>query len=318
MNITVGHLKRHAPAQSGQGYEAAIIDVGQDLLLHHLAQTGVLDLVAFKGGTALRKVFAGASGRFSTDLDFSVASLHDAVGEVIELLTDAIRGTEVGDFRFEIATRRGRPEIVFHHPEVPAGQRALSSKLDVGPPPWLAPTQRGWVPVPIHSTYGVDLPEMAVVDMAEIVAEKVARLNRRTLARDAYDLVWISKTPGLPELDRPLVRRLSILKCWVDMHGVDSTEANWATVPQPVAFDRERWLTTRTGADFDDENIGLLTTPPPDLGDLGRELSDRYRWLVEDWTDLELQLAKCEAGDRGIVLEAIGSLPGGRLDARVW
>jgi predicted nucleotidyltransferase component of viral defense system len=54
-----------------------------DLLLRHLSERGVLTLVAFKGGTALRKVYAGAGGRFSTDLDFSVASLDDDPASVL-------------------------------------------------------------------------------------------------------------------------------------------------------------------------------------------------------------------------------------------
>lgn len=42
----------------------------------------MLDELAFKGGTALRKLYAGNQGRFSLDLDFSVAAeLLDAVGK---------------------------------------------------------------------------------------------------------------------------------------------------------------------------------------------------------------------------------------------
>jgi predicted nucleotidyltransferase component of viral defense system len=77
VRLTQGHVLRHAPAQSPQGRDAAVIDIAQDLLLRHLSERGALTLVAFKGGTALRKVYAGAGGRFSTDLDFSVATLDD-------------------------------------------------------------------------------------------------------------------------------------------------------------------------------------------------------------------------------------------------
>jgi len=83
IRLTQGHVLRHAPAQSPQGRDAAVIDIAQDLLLRQLAEVGVLSLVAFKGGTALRKVYAGAAGRFSTDLDFSVASLDDDPTSVV-------------------------------------------------------------------------------------------------------------------------------------------------------------------------------------------------------------------------------------------
>jgi len=61
IRLTQGHVLRHAPAQSPQGRDAAVIDIAQDLLLRQLAEVGVLSLVAFKGGTALRKVYAGAA-----------------------------------------------------------------------------------------------------------------------------------------------------------------------------------------------------------------------------------------------------------------
>ncbi|MGP8151257.1 MAG: nucleotidyl transferase AbiEii/AbiGii toxin family protein, partial [Acidimicrobiales bacterium] len=69
--------------------------------------------------------------------------------------------------------------------------------------------------VPIHSRYGGPLPQLPVVDLAENVAEKISRLNRRSPARDAYDLVWVARTPGL-DLDRSLIRRLAVVKAWVD------------------------------------------------------------------------------------------------------
>jgi predicted nucleotidyltransferase component of viral defense system len=40
------------------------------------------------------------------------------------------------------------------------------------------------------------------------MAEKIARLTRRTPARDVYDLAWISSTSPHSGFDRVLVRRL--------------------------------------------------------------------------------------------------------------
>jgi len=52
------------------------LDIAQDFLLAHLEEVGVFGhMVVFKGGTALRKLFAGAQGRFSTDLDLASADL---------------------------------------------------------------------------------------------------------------------------------------------------------------------------------------------------------------------------------------------------
>ena len=76
INIQPGHIARHTPRNAGaQGREAAIVDIAQDLLLRHLHDVGILDRVAIKGGTALRKLYSGNEGRFSLDLDFAVADI---------------------------------------------------------------------------------------------------------------------------------------------------------------------------------------------------------------------------------------------------
>lgn len=67
----------------------------------------------------------------------------------------------------------------------------------------------------------------------------------------------------------------------------------------------------RSAGDFDDEAIGLLTVPPPDLGDLGRDLSLLYEWLG-DLDDDERAVAEGRPQDRNLVLRLLGQLPGGR------
>jgi len=316
VRLTQGHVLRHAPAQSAHGRGAALIDIAQDLLLRHLSERGVLTMVAFKGGTALRKVYAGAAGRFSTDLDFAVASLDDDPDTVIELLVDEIHGTELGPFTFGIETRRNRHTITYRSDLGPDPGELLQSKIDVGPPPWLRPVSRSWVAVPIHDRYGGPLPSLPVVNLAENVAEKIARLNRRSPARDVYDLVWVAGTPGL-DLDRALIRRLTVLKAWVDLHGLHTEHARWAApLPNARPFDVERWLSPRAASDFDDQAIGLLTVPPPDLTDLGRDLSRLYQWIA-DLDDDEQQIAEGRPQDRGLVLSLLAKLPGGRI-ADAW
>jgi len=313
--LTPGYLARHAPGSSAQGREAALIDVAQDLLLRELAESGVLSTLAFKGGTAIRKVYAGASGRFSTDLDFAVRNLADDPSTVLDLIAESCDGLELGGIHFGIEERRGKLHLSYAS-DLVAGAGALSSKLDVGPPPWLTPEDRSWVRLPIHERYGGPLPHLPVVQLEETVAEKIARLTRRTYARDVYDLVWIARQPGLP-LDQALVRRLAVLKCWVDLHGLSSAHHAWPPAHGPRALDIERWLRPRTASEFDDEQIGLLTTPPPNLDDLGADLPRYYGWLG-DLDDVERLVAAGDAGDRTLVLRLLGELPGARLAGAVW
>lgn len=63
VQLTIGRVVRHAPAKGGQGLEAALIDIAQDLLLRDLSVRGVIDELAFKGGTALRNGATGSACR---------------------------------------------------------------------------------------------------------------------------------------------------------------------------------------------------------------------------------------------------------------
>jgi len=55
--------ERHSPRGAGsQGQEAVLVDVAQDLLLRDLHHVGLMHDLVFKGGTALRKLYAGTAG----------------------------------------------------------------------------------------------------------------------------------------------------------------------------------------------------------------------------------------------------------------
>jgi predicted nucleotidyltransferase component of viral defense system len=100
ITVTLGWIGRHTPKGAGAGgREAAILDIAQDLLLRELHDVGALDALVFKGGTALRKLYAGNQGRFSLDLDFSLAVPADPDVVVLDLV-DAIDGTKIGPFTY--------------------------------------------------------------------------------------------------------------------------------------------------------------------------------------------------------------------------
>lgn len=317
VSISRGRLLRHAPA-SGQGVEAAAVDIAQDLLLRHLNEIGLLDELAFKGGTALRKLYAGVQGRFSLDLDFSVRNLDGDAGATLDLLVEAVAGLELGPFRYGTVQRRGKVHLTIATDLTSTG--TLTSKLDVNPPPWLEPVRRGWVPMDIHSQYGGPLPQLTAVRLEENVAEKIARLNRTTTARDAYDLVWLwrhHREGG--GLDAGLVRRLAVLKIWVDAYGLSGPGALvWKPGHEAFAFDPASWLRTRQTVEFDAQDIGLLSVPVPDLDDLAADLVAGYGFL-RDLSSDEAAIARLDAGDRTQVLRMVAELPTSRLAAgMIW
>ena len=66
-------------------------------LLQLLSERGILNRLAFKGGTCLRKMFIGSQGRFSTDLDFTGLEEHDHEDVILAMMGRSSRNsTESG------------------------------------------------------------------------------------------------------------------------------------------------------------------------------------------------------------------------------
>lgn len=315
IDITSGWIGRHTPPNSGAGgRDAAIIDIAQDLLLRELHGRGALDALVFKGGTALRKLYAGTEGRFSTDLDFSLADANDDPEEVEFALVTEIDGIALGPFTYGTRERRGKWSLVVESP-FGGGESDLASKIDVSPAAWMDPVRRSWVPMPVHHAYGEPpLPFLQAIRMEENLAEKISRLNRTTTARDMYDLAWIMEhRHEVGGLDLDLVRRLAILKIWVDANGLAGGNATWKPGHEPAAFDPEHWLRPRNDNEFDLEDIGALAVPTPTAEDLSAAVRTRYAFLSELDSD-ESILAAARGQDRGLALQALLALPDGRLN----
>lgn len=160
IRLTRAHVVRHTPSSAhALGSEAALVDIAQDLLLRELSDVGLMADLVFKGGTSLRKLYAGSAGRFSLDLDFSVRDVGTRAEEVLDLLQEHVEGLRLRPFLYGIATCRGKRHLLMSSDALGAPE-SLSSKLDVSSPPWLEPVERGWVPLPVHAAYGAPLPQL--------------------------------------------------------------------------------------------------------------------------------------------------------------
>lgn len=314
INLKLGHIARHTPRGAGaQGRDAAIVDIAQDLLLRHLHGAGVLDELAFKGGTALRKLYAGSAGRFSLDLDFDTVSIGIDPEDALVDLIAAIDGLSVGPFRYGVVERRGKWSLTYDH-DFGGDTSGLLSKLDLNPPPWVPPVHRGWQPMPVHAQYGEpSLPQLQIIRLEENIAEKIARLNRVTPARDMYDLRWVmtnNATTGA--LDFNLLRKLAVLKIWVDANGLHAGDTFWKPGHEGPSFDADRWLRDRSDNEFDREDIGALAVPIPTVAELSEALRTHFQFLRDlDADEQVLPLAREQ--DRPLALRLLEELPGGRL-----
>ncbi|MCP4549296.1 MAG: hypothetical protein GY835_22820, partial [bacterium] len=58
-------------ADAGVDLDIAEREIALTYVLDILSDGGLLNRMAFKGGTAIRKLYLGGTGRFSLDLDFT-------------------------------------------------------------------------------------------------------------------------------------------------------------------------------------------------------------------------------------------------------
>ena len=286
--ITEGYLARHYGGRRG-GRDVALLDVAQDYALEFLARRGFFDLgLTLKGETALRKFRIGNQGRFSTDLDFAVTEA--TVGELVFTELD---GVSVHEVRFDVEVldevRRGRLHI-----ETPLGRPQVDARIEIRiRAPWLRPEIIPPIPLAVHDGYEFQPRAMPVMRLEESLAEKLAALRRRRLARDLFDLAWFARRP----FDTDLVRRLTYLKVFTDV-------VHDGLGDRP--FDSHREILGLRPSAFEAEDIGLLIGQV-DISGWLEAVQERFVFLTHA-DELGRTLARCNPRDQQVALVAIGEL----------
>lgn len=285
--ITEGFLARHHMARSGMT-GPALLDVVQDYALQFLYKKGIFELgVVLKGGTSLRKFRAGNAGRFSTDLDFVTPDADTG-----EFLLDTLDGGEIEGVTFRILDRtalRGKLDI-----GTPLGPPNIPAKIEITPRKlWLPCNELEPIALPVHNGYEFRLPALPAPAFEEVLAEKLAAWRRRRKIRDLYDLYWF----GQGALNEVLVRRVLVLKVWHDVvdDGLGLGPFDGAVIVEDFDVDK---LPT--------ENIGLLTqsVEPRRWLEIVR---DRYKFVAQ-LDPVEIEVARCNPGDRSLVLRLTKTL----------
>ena len=228
-------------------------------LLQLMAERGILDKLAFKGGTCLRRIFIGSGGRFSTDLDFTRVEEHDhedvilAMMEAFEQPFRGIRFDIPSDSYYE--TQDGLSWGVnptYAHDWNPSGQSEIRVQISRREVPTLPPLRMAQSPQSYFRHLPFDPADITCLALPEIIAEKIRACYQRAKARDVYDLSVFAKRP----LDRPLIRRLVVLKLW-QAHDAFNPEAFLKKLADASAFDWEdlRQLVRRSQAIEPDQII---------------------------------------------------------------
>jgi predicted nucleotidyltransferase component of viral defense system len=214
--LTRPQVQRYAAESGLRDIMIAEKEVVLTYLLQLLSDRGILQRLAFKGGTCLRKMYFGNQGRFSTDLDFTGLEEHDHEGVILDMMQafeqpfHGIQFSIPDDSYYETADGMSwgvNPTYVHDWNQGGSEIRIQISRRET---PTL-PTQRR---AQVEQSYFRFLPfvpaEIACLALPEIIAEKIRACYQRSKARDVYDLGTFATRP----LDQALIRRLVVLKLW--------------------------------------------------------------------------------------------------------
>jgi len=188
-------------------------DVVLTYALRVLDDSGVMKHLAFKGGTCLRKILFGSSGRFSEDLDFTLdTDLPD--DDVLIELVRVFNGEHHGiTFKFDEYYKTDGDtsfggDVRYQHSWNNAGHFRLQVSLRERP---TLPVEPQPLKTQAYFSY-LEFPPFGVRSLAviEMIAEKVRAAFQRVKVRDLYDLHRFATTP----FDAELLRRLVVLKLW--------------------------------------------------------------------------------------------------------
>jgi predicted nucleotidyltransferase component of viral defense system len=255
--LTQAQVQRYATESGLRNILIAEKEVVLTFLLQLLSERGILDRIAFKGGTCLRKMFIGSNGRFSTDLDFTGLGEHDHEDVILEMM--AAFEQPFHEIQFAIPdnayyeTQDGLSwgvNPIYTHEWNASGESEVRIQVSRRETPTL-PTERR---AQIEQSYFKNLPFMPAqvncLALPEILAEKIRACYQLSKARDIHDLGTFARRP----LNQPLIRGLVALKLWQARDDfdparlmekfMDGQEFDWDDLRQilnrAVAIEKER------------------------------------------------------------------------------
>ena len=117
-----------------------------------------------------------------------------------------------------------------------------------------------------------------------------------------YDLNWIMENTAVSStIDKDLIRRLVVLKIWVDSYGMHYGNVYSHPAHNPSVFDSEKLLNGRNPKDVNAEDIGTLAVPAPATEEMINMLKKNFAFLL-NLDDTEKEIAKSNQKDRSLVI----------------
>ena len=273
-------------------------DVVLTYALRALLDTGVMDRLAFKGGTCLRKLIFGSAGRFSEDLDFTLATDEEDEDAVLVRIVEGFNREHYGItftfdeyYKTEGDTSFGG-DVLYRHAWNEAGRFRLQVSLRERPT--LTVVSRAMQHQAYFNHLEFDIFDVRSLQAIEMIAEKVRAAFQRIKVRDLYDLHCFATTP----FEGELLRRLVVLKLW-QVHDPFDPEALLTKLRAGVYDWEDLRRLVRTAERIEPDQI--VASVESRFASL-RELSDLEQQVVADaksgWNDPLADRLRAEIRDR--------------------
>jgi predicted nucleotidyltransferase component of viral defense system len=254
--------------------------------LASLAEHGVTDRLAFKGGTYLRMIVTGDTGRLSEDLDFTNVGLPADPQAILDSAFEhSHHGVQFGvvdpyrtrqenwacgvNYSHEWDEGRFRLEISYREP------------LFLPTPRWRPREQSYFTALPFPA------PEIPCLALEEAIAEKLRAIQQRGTERDLYD----AGRYAAKGFNKNLVRLLAVGKLWNDREALDPERIiqvlsegrrDWPDLARLIG--RARWKDWNRMSSEAARRFAFL-----------RDLTDLERRLIEDARSHRLRKELSEA-----------------------
>jgi predicted nucleotidyltransferase component of viral defense system len=208
-------------ADAGVDLDIAEREIALTYVLSTLSNGDLLNRLAFKGGTAIRKLYLGSTGRFSLDLDFTAtgdaapdALILDLIGLLHEQTYHGLTFTIPSPDYYATDDSCGA-EVTYRHSWMTVGRFGVQISFRAQP---LLPVR----PTPLRSEryfewMDIEPPDVPALNRLEVIGEKIRAAVQRTRVRDLYDLYQLARQP----FDRDVVRRIAVIKCWETRYSLD-------------------------------------------------------------------------------------------------
>ncbi|MBI2792839.1 MAG: nucleotidyl transferase AbiEii/AbiGii toxin family protein [Gammaproteobacteria bacterium] len=177
-----------------------ILQVEQDLVLSRALidlynDPHIKDVLVFRGGTALNKLFLQPSARYSEDIDF-VQKNPEPIGQTIDSIRNILQPW-LGEPKRKITERSAK--LVYKYEAI--NKLPAKLKIEINTTEHFQVLPLKIEPFTVNSEWFQGKADIITYEIDELIATKLRALYQRRKGRDLFDL-WYVSSQNLINIDR--------------------------------------------------------------------------------------------------------------------